>query len=222
MLTRLLVAAGVAIASGAAQAAYVPNSVSGATFQISSTDGGLGGGEAFLNSEGGDPFNSGPWIEFPDDFNFFANLGPAGTFSNSPLSTINPFGDPDTTSYGEWFVAPANATLSEFDFSIQNASSGTNATFVLATWDQSTETPVTLLYAQSSYVNNDGNFDPNVNIVPNIPLIAGQDYIAFLTVSSAVTPTVPETSTWVMMALGFAGFGIARCRLRRKASPVLA
>jgi PEP-CTERM motif len=130
-------------------------------------------------------------------------------------STSRSFLSPIKASYGEWFVAPDNATLSEFDFVIQNTSPGTNATFVLATWSPISHVPVTPLFEQSSFVNNDGSFDVNVNTLPNIRLVAGQDYIAFLTVSSALPP-VPEPSTWAMLLLGFAGLGFARYRQRHK------
>jgi hypothetical protein len=200
--------------AGAAQADYVTNAVSGTTWESSLGTGGLGGGAAILNSAGGNPFSSGPWFDLSGldvILAYSANLGPAGSFSNTADGVISSFGEPDTTSYGNWFVAPDNAILSEFDFVIANESPGTNATFVLATWSPVDDVPVTLLYEQSSFVNNDGNFDVNVNALPNIRLVAGQDYIALLTVAS-----VPEPSTWAMMLIGFAGLGYAGYRQRQK------
>ena len=130
---------------------------------------------------------------FSDYMVYSANLGVAGSFSNTADNgVIGSFGEPETTSYGEWFVAPDNATLSEFDFVIQNTLPGTNATFVLATWDPIGDVPVTLLHEQASFVSNVGGFDANVNTLPNISLVAGQDYVAFLTVSSALPAPFPS------------------------------
>jgi hypothetical protein len=38
--------------------------------------------------------------------------------------------------------------------------------------------------------------------------------VTFTVVTSPVTPSVPEPSTWAMMAIGFIGIGFLACRKR--------
>ena len=40
--------------------------------------------------------------------------------------------------------------------------------------------------------------------------------VTFTVSSSPVTPSVPEPSTWAMMALGFTGIGFLACRKHRR------
>jgi hypothetical protein len=188
-------------------------------------NGGLGGSFGFLNSGGVNPLTlSSPWttVWSPTDVVYDANLGLAGAFSNDGSwdgsSHVFSFGLPDTTTYGEWFVAPSNATLSQWDFLINNVSAGENATFVLATWDPSVPRAVTALFSESSLVVNSGGYAWNYNSLPGIALTPGADYVAYLTVGA----TVPEPSTWAMMALGFAGLGLAGYRGSRKSAALAA
>ena len=99
--------AGVIVASAAANAQ--PSDVS---FAGSTEDGGLGGEFVFLNSDGGSPFlTPSSWSSwFVPDAVFSATLG-GTTYSNTnDDGDIVYYGYPDTTTYGETFVAPGICT----------------------------------------------------------------------------------------------------------------
>jgi len=207
-----------------AHANYVSNPVSGSHWAGANDNGGLGGSFGFINTGGGSPFTGGWTTSWsPSDAVFTAIF--ADSTSNSNLGSwdgstyIYPFGSPDTGTYGELFYAPANTGLKEFDFLIENNfGTGTNATFVLATWDPITNGPGSLLFSESSFVSTAAGFNWNYNTLPDIgSLTGGAEYVAFLTVTSGV----PEPSTWAMMALGFAGLGFVGYRKTKKDAAAL-
>jgi hypothetical protein len=209
-----LAAAGILGMEGIASAAPV----SGASWAGSGENGGLGGQFVFLNSNGASPFsNSNSWFTWPiPDAVFSATLG-GTTYSNTnDEGSIVFYGYPDTTSYGETFVAPGNATNFQFEIS-SNPGPGTGSEFVLATWDPSTFRAVAPLFSESVTVPV-GSSEYVSSGAINVPLTAGTEYVAFLTVSNV--SGVPELSTWAMMVLGFGGLGFAGYR-KAKVSRVI-
>jgi hypothetical protein len=198
-------------------------------------NGGLGGNFAFLNSNGVNP------ISLPDSWTTVwspTNVVYSATFQIiSPVtvtnygswdgtSYISSFGAPDTTTYGEVFIAPGSsvdpATLYQFNFLINNPSVGEDATFVLATWDPVNKRADTVLVSQPSFISNAGGYIWNVNTFPGQGeaqgFFYGFPYVAYLTVAGGV----PEPSTWAMMGLGFATLGFVAYRRKRGAPAGLA
>ncbi len=118
------------------------------------------------------------------------------------------YGYPDTTTYGETFVAPGD--LTDFQFLIDgNPGPGTDSKLVIATWDSSTFRAVTPLFVEDVTIPLGGpNWIDSGSI--DVALNSGQEYVAFLTVSDAAAGTVPEPSTW-----GDDANRLRRPRLRR-------
>ena len=186
-------------------------------------NGGLSGGFRFLNSGGVNPLSlPNSWTSwFPSDAVFDATFGGGGHFTNSGSwdnsTYIWSFGAPDTTSYGEFFTAPSTA-LNSFNFLIKNDSPGTDATFVLAAWDGSRAVGPAIYKQAVTLPSGVGYTWTSVNGL-NVPLVAGNQYMAFLTVADVGAVGVPEPATWTMTILGFGVIGAA---LRRRKSPALA
>ena len=207
----LALAASSSLLAPAAMATPVVSSQWAATYD----NGGLRAGFVYLNSNGVNP------LTIPDswatDFSplnaIYTATFDSGTYTNYPSwdgsNSIFPFGTPDTTSYGETFVAPSQTLLS-FDFLISNVNVGDQATFVLASFNGArAETalfiePVTVPTAGYTWVSSG---PLNVGLVP------GAQYIAFLTTADVITP-VPEPASWATMLGGFclAGFTLRRRR----------
>jgi len=60
-----------------------------------------------------------------------------------------------------------------------------------------------------------GSFTLKVNDL-TVPFGVNTDLTGLLTVTSTIAPAVPETSTWAMMLLGFAGIGFMAFRRKAK------
>jgi hypothetical protein len=212
-LTPFLFAAGLASAANA-------QVVTSSQWAAVNDNGGLGGSFVFLNSGGANPFSSGSaWTTSwtPTDVVYSATFG-SGTVTNSSgwngSSFIYSFGFPDTTTYGETFIAPSSS-ISAFNFDILNAGVGTQAIFVLATWDSLNSRAVSPLFTSAANVAVTGGYSWVNNSISGVTLTPGETYVAFLTVAAA-----PEPSTWAMMLAGFAGLGFAGLRRARKAQSI--
>ncbi|WP_294537988.1 hypothetical protein [uncultured Rhodoblastus sp.] len=201
---------GAAAVSNSARAAGIPGAVSGASFGAS-TASPLGGRFVYLFSKGVSPFLSpDPWGKSSPNAVYSATFSsPSGAnfyFNTNDSGNILYFGLPDTTTFGETFIAPGGNML-DWNFQIYTNPTAGNADFFIATWDGSRAvTP--LFYERLSIPAGYSTADSGPF---NLALTAGTEYVAFLTVGS-----VPETSTWAMMLAGFAGLGFLG--YRRKAA----
>lgn len=233
---KFFTAAAAALALAGAVTPAFADPVTQSQWAATSSDGGLGGTFAYLNSNGQDPFdNGGAWTTQFSYGNvvFNATFGEA-SYSNydswNGSDYIYSFGDPDTTSYGQTFFAPGG-TLTSFDFLIYNYSSGggggggcdgecpaslgpVDANFVVAAFDGSKPvgpvlyTTSTVIPVSETFVwTNIGNF--------SVELQQGQQYIAFLTTANVdSTGGIPEPGTWALMIMGFGAAGAALRRRR--------
>jgi hypothetical protein len=105
-------------------------------------------------------------------------------------------------------------SLTSWSFIIEkNPGPGTDATFVLATWDSVNRRADTALYSTPVNFLVKNTTQGVTAFVPSINLEGNQDYIAFFTVADMAT-AVPEPSTWAMLILGFAGIGYMTYRRR--------
>jgi hypothetical protein len=120
-------------------------------------------------------------------------------------STISPFGNPNTSTYGQTFVAPLTDTLlTDFTFFV-NASTGTTLTFkahVFAwtgplTGNGGQATGAALFSSSSTTLNGNGAFQTVLVNTGGVNLIGGQNYVALLTVSDpADYANTTGTSSW--------------------------
>jgi hypothetical protein len=96
----------------------------------------------------------------------------------------NPFGNPNTSTYGELFTAPTGVTnLSSFSFYMGSTDvSGNILTGAyIATW---TGTHAGSLLYSSAPINYDNNGDEQITVNnANVGVTAGQQYVMFLSVS---------------------------------------
>ena len=96
----------------------------------------------------------------------------------------NPFGYPNTATYGETFIAPSNGDTLLQDFSLYMAGPVASGNIILgaylATWNGSYAG--TLLW-QSSEVDYPNTGNAQLTFTPGVNLQAGQNYIVFLSVS---------------------------------------
>ena len=96
----------------------------------------------------------------------------------------NPFGNPNTATYGEIFTAPSNGDTFLQDFSLYMAGPSASGNIILgayvATWNGSYAG--TLMYS-SAEVNYPNTGNAQLTFSPGIQLQAGQNYIAFISVS---------------------------------------
>jgi hypothetical protein len=115
----------------------------------------------------------------------------ADTITSGPAdTTINYFGSPDTTSYGETFTAPGG-NLQSWTFSVADPTG--NFDFVIANWNGSR--PVgPALYSASSSSATTASPDP-VGATSftwsgiNLGLTTGTQYLAYITVAGVSNPT---------------------------------
>jgi hypothetical protein len=92
---------------------------------------------------------------------------------------------------------------------------GTQATFVLATWDSVNSRAIAPLFSAAANLGAAGGYSWVNNSISGVTLTQGVEYVAFLTVADI--SAVPEPSTWAMMLAGFAGLGAVGMRKSRKA-----
>ncbi len=142
-----------------------------------------------------------PTLTATDDSNASVSMTQTETIASlqtisswNGTSYVYPFGYPDTATYGEAFIAPADTTLSDFSFRIQGTA-GVHLSikaYVFA-WSGSlpfgSGQPVgSALFSSSSSFSFDGNANDSFQTVTvqtgGTPLQAGQAYVAFLTVSN--------------------------------------
>ena len=111
----------------------------------------------------------------------------AAIYSNSFSGVIGSFGLPDTTTYGQVFVAPGGA-LTSWTFTTQD-SSADGARFVVAAWGGSSISGGELYSASVGATAADANGTDHIYSGINLSLAAGSTYIAYLTVAGATNPT---------------------------------
>jgi len=108
-------------------------------------------------------------------------------------STIQPWGVPDTATYGQTFLAP-EPTLTDFTFYIQG-DVGVNLYYkaVVMNWAGSLlggggggGTGVPLWVSPSLFFNGNGAFQAVTVTTPGVPLVVGSPYVMALTVSDPV------------------------------------
>jgi hypothetical protein len=101
--------------------------------------------------------------------------------SNGPAGfNITDFGRPDTSTYGEAFVAPITGELTSFTLDL-TASGGNNIIGGVGAWNGSGVSSV--LYTSAAVASSITN-----TFAPNISVVAGQDYVIFLTVDGVSGP----------------------------------
>ena len=134
----------------------------------------------------------------------FANT----TFDTTPAwngaSYIQPFGNPDTSTYGQTFVAGADSLMTDFIFYL-NAPQRIIVQFTgdVYAWTGSLlggggrgATGASLFTNSSTVLNGDNSFQA-VRMEPNVCLKPGAQYVAFLTVSNPTDfDATTGTSVW--------------------------
>ena len=115
-----------------------------------------------------------------------ASPAAATVFANDPAGSINPFGSPDTTTYGQVFQAPGG-TLSSFSF-FDSTSRADGAKFVVAAWDGTRAVGPELFTALTGTVAASGSFFEHAYSGINLGLTAGSSYVAYLTVAGVELP----------------------------------
>jgi|GEM_PF-1047404 len=105
-------------------------------------------------------------------------------------ASIASFGNPDTATYGQTFIAPVDMLMTDFTFQI-NAAQGINLQFrgEVYSWTGSLlgggggqATGASLYTSASTLLSGNGAFQA-VTMNPNIMLTPGSQYVALLTVS---------------------------------------
>lgn len=116
----------------------------------------------------------------------------ATPYTNLPgAGTISPFGTPNTSNYGEVFVAPGGDLL-DFTFYAQGGAPG-NLELVVAAWDNvSLEAVGPALYISGLFAY-DGSATPLSFDGINLALTTGSDYIAYMT-TAGVADAVSSVS----------------------------
>jgi hypothetical protein len=111
--------------------------------------------------------------------------------TGSMTTTEYDFGAPDTATYGETFNA-TGATLDSFSLYLQNRNpfggggSGTlNLRGYIATWNGSFAGSI--LYESSTVTMNAAGTLQEFSFSPNLSLVSGQEYVAFLSISHLPT-----------------------------------
>ena len=124
-------------------------------------------------------------------------------YSNADDGTsgISYMGDPDTTSYGQFFTAPGGV-LKDFSFHAWSGASG-NVALVVAAWDGS-KAVGPALYTSAPISYDGGSQFLGANGI-NLALTAGTDYIAYLTVAGVTSPVSGVTIAGSDTATGLGG-----------------
>lgn len=107
-------------------------------------------------------------------------------YSNADDGTegITSMGNPDTTSYGQFFTAPGGI-LKAFSFQAWSGFGG-NVALVIANWDGSKAVGPALYRSAPIYYDGGSQFLGANGI--DLALNAGSDYIAYLTLSGLTSP----------------------------------
>jgi hypothetical protein len=93
---------------------------------------------------------------------------------------VGSFGRPDTTTYGEVFTAPTTAELTSFSLFLNSTGAG-NIIGGVGVWNGSGVSSV--LYTSSPVASALTN-----TFSPNVAVVAGQEYVAFLSVDGVAGP----------------------------------
>jgi hypothetical protein len=118
----------------------------------------------------------------------------ASTYSNSNDDSIGPFGQPNTTNYGEVFTSATAGVLTDWTF-FANSGSGGNLDLVVSAWD-GLKAVGPSLYTSSNFAYTGGSKALTFSGI-NTSITAGTSYIAYLTVanvSSAASGVVIASS----------------------------
>jgi hypothetical protein len=119
--------------------------------------------------------------------------------SNQPSgSSIGSFGRPDTTTYGEVFTAPTTAELTSFSLFLNSTAVG-NIIGGIGVWNGSGVSSV--LYTSSLVASALTN-----TFSPDVAVVAGQEYVAFLSVNGVAGPTAGTTMPGGTHVAGLNGF----------------
>jgi hypothetical protein len=110
----------------------------------------------------------------------------ATTYSSTAGGDISSFGSPDTTSYGETFIAPGG-DLQSWTFTIDGGSGG-NFKFVVAGWNGSYAVGPALFTSATLTATGQAGDSHTVSDI-NLDLTAGSAYIAYMTVAGVLNPT---------------------------------
>ena len=127
------------------------------------------------------------------------------TNSGGTLSTISPFGSPDSTSYGEFFTAPGGA-LQSWTFYSDSVNTAGNLELVIANWTGTAATGPALY--TSGTISDAGTSGEALTFSGiNLALTSGQQYIAYMTVAGVSNPVQGaeiETSSTNVLSSGAA------------------
>ncbi|USX19552.1 PEP-CTERM sorting domain-containing protein [Oxalobacteraceae bacterium OTU3REALA1] len=124
-------------------------------------------------------------------------------YSNSDDGSdgISYMGDPDTTSYGQFFTAPGGF-LKDFSFHALSGVGG-DVALVVAAWDGSKAVGPALY--TSAPINYEGGSQFLGASGINLALTAGTNYIAYLTVANVASPVAYVTLVGSDTATGLGG-----------------
>lgn len=122
------------------------------------------------------------------------------------ITTISPFGNPNTSTYGQTFLAPVDPLMTDFSFHI-NASVATTLQFQGEVYQWSgpmqgnggQATGAMLYQSAPTVLMGNGAFQ-TVTMTPNIMLTPGNQYVALLTISDPTNYAATiGTSIWALL-----------------------
>lgn len=116
-------------------------------------------------------------------------------------SAISYMGEPDTTSYGQFFTAPGGF-LKDFSFQAVSGAVG-NVALIVAAWDGS-KAVGPALYTSAPILYEGGSQFLGASDI-NLALTAGTNYIAYLTVANIASPVSYVTIVGSDTATGIGG-----------------
>lgn len=128
-------------------------------------------------------------------------------------SAASPFGNPDTATYGQTFIAPVDTLMTDFTFMV-NAQQGTNLQFrgEVFSWTGSLlgggggQATGAALYTSAPMTLTGNGLFQSVTVNPNIVLTPGNQYVALLTVSDPIDyAATTGTGTWGINLFSHAG-----------------
>jgi len=116
----------------------------------------------------------------------------ADTITIPPDFDANPFGNPNTATYGQTFTLPVgDGILTSWTFSLEGTTNSYPVQFGVALWDTGNSRMAAPPFYLSSPVNTVVG-DADYTFVPNLTLTPGQEYVAFLSITN--TPGVGNSS----------------------------
>ena len=124
-----------------------------------------------------------------------ANAATTFDTTSSSTATWQPFGRPDTSTYGQTFTAPTDNVLDSFSLFL-TPTGGVDFMAYLYLWDGSKATGTSLFSSSILNSNNGPEFSFNTG---GISLLSGAQYVAFLTtagVAGGGTTTTMQTDNY--------------------------